>query len=99
MPQDGSRGAWIWSKFAEAVNVEINKVCSRKDSTKKISLFTKIMNDAADEHVGKTKSWKQSKPWITPPVRALIKQRNRMSNKKKRMDGYLQRSEGGNKEG
>ena len=76
-PRWKSRGV-DWSKFADAVNVEIDKIYSGKDTTEKISLFTKILNDAADEHVGKTKSGKKSKPWITPPVRALIKQRNRL---------------------
>ena len=65
-----------WEKFAEAVNADIDKIFEGSSTTEKITLFNKTLNDAAVTHVGRVKPGRKSKPWVTPPVRAAIKQRN-----------------------
>ena len=43
-----------------------------------IQRFTGILIQAANKHVGKVKPGKKTKLWLTPPVKAAIKQRNRL---------------------
>ena len=44
----------------------------------RVSRFNGILISAATTHVGKSKSSKKSKPWMTPHVRAKIRTRNRL---------------------
>ena len=72
-----------WDKFTKAVEDAVDKI----DRTKQLSMkeevnqFRKILDTAADAHVGKTKPGKNSATWITPPVRAAIKRRNALRQK------------------
>jgi len=70
-----------WEKFAEAVNADIDKIYEGSTTTEKITLFNKILNEAAVKHVGKVKPGRRSKPWVTPTVRQAIKQRNALRRK------------------
>ena len=44
----------------------------------RVSRFNDILISAATTHVGKSKPSRRSKPWITPHVRAKIRNRNRL---------------------
>ena len=46
--------------------------------SKRMALFTEILNSVAETHVGKTKPRKKAKPWMTPHVRAKIRIRNQL---------------------
>ena len=49
--------------------------------TSRIAQFTKILTDAGHKHVGKVKPGRKTRVWLTPPVRAAIRQRNYLRRK------------------
>ena len=54
----------------------MNNLPDQPNLSLRISRFKEIIISAATIHVGKTKSSKNSKPWMTPHVRAKIRTRN-----------------------
>ena len=72
-----------WQKFTNEVESLLETELTEQGSlpgktSAQIQRFTGILIQAANKHVGKVKPGKKTKLWLTPPVKAAIKQRNRL---------------------
>jgi len=71
-----------WAAFSKEVEDKLSSPDQLKGSLKdKITQFTQILRDAGNTHVGKVKPGRKTKVWLTPPVRAAIRQRNALRRK------------------
>ena len=96
-PVLGARSRWKrsgvdWQAFTEAVEEAVRGMELVNNITKRVELFAKILHDAGSAHVGKVKPRKKKRNlWMTPTVRGLIRQRNRLRRDlKNRKEEWLQ---------
>ena len=67
-----------WSSFTNEVESKMSNLPNEPNLSLRVSRFNDILISAATTHVGKSKPSRRSKPWITPHVRAKIRNRNRL---------------------
>ena len=67
-----------WKAFHDAVETSTSDLPDEPDVTKRIARFNSILNDAATQHVGKSKPGPRTKAHITPTVRAAMRKRNKL---------------------
>ena len=72
-----SKGA-DWPKWQAAVEDAVSSLRYTRNVKARAERFNRILIDAANRHIGKTKPGKRTKPWKTPLVKAAIKRRNRI---------------------
>ena len=83
----GKRPRWRnngidWTEFTKEVEDKLSTPDTLQGSLqKKITQFVKILTDAGHKHVGKVKPGHKTRVWLTPPVRAAIRQRNHLRRK------------------
>ena len=82
----GKRPRWRsnginWDEFANEVKDKLSPNPLKGSFTSRIAQFTKILTDAGHKHVGKVKPGRKTRVWLTPPVRAAIRQRNYLRRK------------------
>ena len=65
-----------WKSFREELEAAIQDVDTSLSLKEIITHFNQLVISAAEKHVGKAKPGKNSRVWLTPPVRAIIKRRN-----------------------
>ena len=65
-----------WPCFTNEVESKMSNLPDEPNLSLRVSRFNDILISAATTHVGKSKSSKKSKPWMTPHVRAKIRTRN-----------------------
>ena len=70
-----------WTKFADAIEESISEVKPEESLTTCWSQFGEVLRSAGLKHVGKVKPGKKTKPWLTPKVRAAVKNRNALRRK------------------
>ena len=80
-----------WSSFTNDVETKMSNHPNEPNLSLRVSRFNNILISAATTHVGKSKPSRRSKPWITPHVRAKIRNRNRLrqtihQNRQERID-------------
>ena len=68
-----------WKAFSEAVELAMSNLEPTSGVSRRAEKFAQILHDAATKHVGKVKPRKKAKNlWMTPTVRGMIRQRNRL---------------------
>ena len=87
----GKRPRWRnngvnWADFTQEVedmlSAELNTDGTLKGKlTNQIQQFTDILVQAGYKHIGKVKPGRKTRVWLTPPVRAAIRQRNSLRRK------------------
>ena len=83
----GKRPRWRsngvnWAEFTREVEDTLSSSDLQSGSLKdRISRFTQVLTDAGMKHVGKVKPGRKTRLWLTPPVRAAIRQRNSLRRK------------------
>ena len=83
----GKRPRWKnngvdWSSFSKEVEDNLSVEGAQEGKLgDKIQQFSSILVEAGRKHVGKVKPGRKTRVWITPPVRAAIRQRNHLRRK------------------
>ena len=67
-----------WSSFTNDIETKMSNLPNEPNLSLRVSRFNDILISAATTHVGKSKPSRRSKPWITPHVRAKIRNCNRL---------------------
>jgi len=67
--------------FTEEIDAKIALLEPSTNIYERANRFTKILIDAGKAHVGTVKPGKNTKTWMTPPVRAAIRKRNHLRRK------------------
>ena len=67
-----------WSSFTNEVESKMSNLPSEPNLSLRVSCFNDILISTATANVGKSKPNKRSKPWMTPHVRAKIRNCNRL---------------------
>ena len=60
------------------IKTKMSHLLNEPNLSLRVSRFNDILISTATTHVGKSKPSRRSKPWITPHVRAKIRNRNRL---------------------
>ena len=70
-----------WKEFGEAIETTLQTTPLTGTLQERILQFTKTMTDTGFKLVGKVKPGRKTRIWLTPPVRASIRQRNSLRRK------------------
>ena len=72
-----------WDSFKRTADDNILNPSEARSlpAKERVAKFCEALIDSANIHVGKVKPSKKSKPWMSPPVRAAIRQRNNLRRK------------------
>ena len=87
----GKRPRWRsnginWDSFTKEVEENLQALLNQDGSlpgkvSHQIQQFTDVLLQAGHKHVGKVKPGRKTRVWLTPPVRAAIRQRNLLRRK------------------
>ena len=67
-----------WENFRKDVDDRMDEVDTSTSLKNIIGRFNDIVLESAGKHIGKAKPGKNSRVWLTLPVRAIIKRRNKL---------------------
>jgi len=67
-----------WPAWTQAVEDLCISVPQVDDPCKRLSRLAHFLDTAANQHIGKVKPGKNTKYWLTPPVREAIEERNKV---------------------
>ena len=70
-----------WSKFTDEIEGVISEINTDESLSTVWPKFGDVLVAAGHKHVGKVKPGKKTKPWLTPKVRAAVKDRNALRRK------------------
>ena len=87
-----SRGV-DWTPFTDEMDERSTSWERSTNVHEEVRSFVKDIIETGKKHVGKAKPGKNSKVWLTPPVRAAIRQRNKLRRKVNKNSTKKQREE------